>query len=178
MKVKDASSLATLTLSLLPKFGQRGMMPEVRYMSCYNLSHILDPASSTHLFLAELWCSRSASWLHGHCISPKSKSSGSVVLTWACEMYPGGIKTAPRCGGHHAYIGRDDLYIHRRQETDEEINRGLPKAAIEWDRIVDLYTMFDLTKASDKLIALSGRAANHHSTWLSPDNEYILQVCE
>jgi Heterokaryon incompatibility protein (HET) len=91
----------------------------------------------------------------------------------ACEMYPNGIKTAPSCGGHHASVGLNDLYIHRKQDADEEANRGLPKAAIEWNRIVDLYTMCDLTQASDKLIALSGIASDFHNTRLRPDDEYL-----
>lgn len=91
----------------------------------------------------------------------------------ACEMYPGGIQTAPECGGHHAHVGLNDIHIHREQDTDEETNRGLPKEAIEWGRIVDHFTMCDLTVASDKLIALSGIAREFHRTRLSPGDEYL-----
>jgi Heterokaryon incompatibility protein (HET) len=91
----------------------------------------------------------------------------------ACELYPGGIRTVPECGGHHTQIGGDDLYIHRAPDSQEETNRGLSKEAIAWNRIVDLYTRCDLTKASDKLIALSGIAIEFHRTRLSPDDQYL-----
>ena len=91
----------------------------------------------------------------------------------ACEMFPEGIETAPACGGHHASIGFDDIHIHRRQDSEEETNRGLSKAAIEWNRIVDMYTMCDLTKESDKLIAISGIASEFHRTWLKPEDKYL-----
>jgi Heterokaryon incompatibility protein (HET) len=91
----------------------------------------------------------------------------------ACEIYTGGIRTAPECGGHHTNIGGDDLYIHRAPDSQEETNRGLPKEAIAWNRIVDLYTRCDLTRASDKLIALSGIASEFHRTRLSADDQYL-----
>ncbi len=86
-------------------------------------------------------------------------------------MYPGGVKTAHECGGHHARVGFDDIYIHRRQDAHEEENRWLPTEAIEWNRIVTLYTMCNLKKPEDKLIALSGIASEFHRNML-PDDEY------
>jgi hypothetical protein len=91
----------------------------------------------------------------------------------ACELYPAGIRTIPECGGHHTQIGGDDLYIHRAPDSLEETNRGLSKEAMAWNRIEDLYTRCDLTKASEKLIALPGIAIEFHRTRLSPDDQYL-----
>lgn len=97
----------------------------------------------------------------------------------ACELCPDGVQTAPRYGGHHVYVGLNDLYIHPEQDTDEELNRSLPKAATEWSRIVNLYTMCDLTKASDKkFVGLPGTAADFNGTRLSPDYDSLCRVAE
>jgi hypothetical protein len=49
-----------------------------------------------------------------------------------------------------------------------------PRRAIAWNRTVNLCTRCDLTRASDKLIALSAIASEFRRIWLSADDQYLV----